>query len=503
MARESLFFDFPGKEFVKSYRDGYWDGIVKHCDKNGRFPYGLLDIMLKVLHKRNIKFQIIEPDFFLPVDTNNLDSRLHLHQKEAVVEFFKNNFCGIQFPTRAGKTFFASECIRLVSQQYKDSLSCFVVDTEDLFKQAIEDIAKFLGIKESKIGRIKADVFDPKQITVASVQTIQSIYYAKPKVKDGELKEDYQRKIKNVRERRKLLNNYLSSLNFLICDEIHESFSTKERTSIIRYKCTNLNWLLSLSATTYKSGETEENMNDLKNIELRSVFGGIKYEVFENTMKERGILANERVLFIFMEHFLSPIEYHELQDTEEIGIKKYQHYEKKIILNNIQRDNVILTVLSCLRRANLKTLALLTSKVHGRRLERLSGDKFICGNDRPEEREYWKEWFLKGIGKILIASDIYKKGITLPDVNVIYNLDGGKEDSLLIQRRGRGLGVTKDKKKMLFIDMADQFDKFFSEHSFNRIKVLEERVGKENIDVLYVNDEDFYEQLQEYIKNWK
>ena len=103
----------------------------------------------------------------------------------------------------------------------------------------------------------------------------------------------------------------------------------------------------------------------------------------------------------------------------------------------------------------------------------------------------------------MIASNIWKKGITLPQVEVFLNISGGKEDTAAVQKRGRVLGTTEDKKKALTIDIIDEYDDFFSEHCLERIKAYEKEAGEENIDVIVISDTvDIQKTILEYVKNW-
>ena len=231
---------------------------------------------------------------------------------------------------------------------------------------------------------------------------------------------------------------------------------------------------------------------------MKAITGNVSYSVPSEELKKKGILVEERLLLLTVNHDVK--NYDEFSKKEKKS--EYQHYAEKAIYTNPQRDNIVLMVLNLLFKLKIKTMCIFSSKKHGSQLEKLTGYKFICGDNPIEERLYWKKWFLNGRGKILLVSNIFKKGITLPQVQILFNIDGGKEDSLIIQRKGRVLGAYKGKKKALIIDFIDLFDKYFSEHSLNRIKVYEKEVGIDNIDVINTEESDFYEQIKEYFNSW-
>jgi len=493
-----------GSQFSTAFRDFGWDG--KHKFYNGRnntFLFGLIEIVRKELTDKSVKFQIIDEIELARIDCSTLSLKLYTHQKEAITEFFEKNFGIICIPTRGGKTFTAAEGIKLVTEQIPNSNVLFVVDGVDLLHQTIDEIASYLNISKKHIGIIQGEHFEPKQITVATVQTLQSIVTAKfRKSKKTLSAEDYRKKINDLKLRKVTLLNYFKTVNFGIFDEIHECMSSDDRLALLKHF--NFSFLLGLSATPYKKGEVEGSMNYVTNLNLLANFGGIVYVVEEQILRDRGVLAKDKVLLLLVPHEIPKHEREFMsQKQPEQSAKRYQFYENRIIFHNAFRDSIVLQLISIVRKLKIKTLLLFESIEHGKNIEKLSGEKFLFGENNKDERKYYTKHFLSGKGKILLASGIYRKGITLPEVQILINVDGGKEDSLIIQRRGRAIGATDSKQHALIIDLADEFEEFFSEHSLNRIKVYEERIGLENIDVLNVLDIDFHKTLQDYLANWQ
>lgn len=498
--RDSLTFEIPNAQYSPLYQEGKWDGKVRLFQKSTNFiDIGLVDIVLRELESQNLNYRKIDFDKqFHPIDTSNLSPDLYQHQNEGVVKFFQDEIGIIQFPTRTGKTKFAAECIRLVLEQYPEAECMFVVDTEDLLHQSAADIAKHLKIPISEVGIIQGEKLILKRITVAMVQTLQSIFS--------------KRVSKTKVQRQKLLIAYLRKVKYLLIDEIHDVVNTESRLNLFKRWFKNIYWLQGLSATSYKSGESEEDgLESLNNIKRMAFFGGISFEAKKEDMKERGIISKEKTLLLIFEHELSNQERQKLDSASIEARNKYAFYSDRLIYSNASRDQIILVVISLLRNLKFKTLGLMSSKKHGYKIEAMSGEKFLCGDSHVTEREEYKKKFLHGIGKILLASDIYKKGITLPEAEVLFNIDGGLEDSLIIQRKGRVLGVTENKKTSLTIDLIDNCENYFSEHGLNRIKVYEEHSGFENIDVIYINKlpngsidiVTFYSELRQYLEEYE
>ena len=103
---------------------------------------------------------------------------------------------------------------------------------------------------------------------------------------------------------------------------------------------------------------------------------------------------------------------------------------------------------------------------------------------------------------MLSASGIFKKGVTLPAVEVMINVDGGLEDANTIQKKGRVLGATKDKQRSLIIDFFDEFDAYFSDHSGARLQTYIDAIGEKRVGILDTEIDDCYETLERWIKRW-
>jgi len=496
----SLSYFNPNSSFSRSQ---YWDGFVRYYNKRHKtFNFGHLSTVINFLIKKDFDFQIngVDVDIFKP--TVPYTKGLHIHQLAALHAFFQTKHGIIKVPTRGGKTFIASEAIRLITIARKEYPVLFVVDSELLFNQAINDISGFLKINPESIGQIKEDTFDIKQITVAMIQTLTSITNGikrlKASTKVKEPKPDAKRtkkiltvdeiKAKRKEKRGKIndLNDYLKSVKFLIVDECHE-YSSPDRIELVK-KVDEAEFYMFLSASPFKS----ENM--FANLSNKGICGDILYEIPEQLLKERGILAKDKILLIEINHNDNPnINFNQLQG--------YRDFLDKVIVSNQQRNQIVINVCETCRKLELKTLGLFMFKKHGYNISKITGDPFITGVNDLDEREFVKKQFLDNKGGVLLASDIFKKGITLPDVEVMVNIGGGKEQSGITQKKGRVLGTTDIKKKALIVDFIDDCE-YFGEHSLKRIEVYEESVGIDNIVILNSDDEDFYPQMREFIKQW-
>ncbi|HPI18728.1 MAG TPA: DEAD/DEAH box helicase family protein [Candidatus Kapabacteria bacterium] len=469
ITKDSLSFSMPGYEYSKKFIDGYWDGKIKYFNsKNNSFPIGLLSYVVKSYEKNNISYEIVgfEPKDVSWVEFSALfKSDQRRFQRDAMLEHLKKGYGVIIIPTRGGKTYVAGELIRLLHNK-TGCKSLFITDITDAFNQAIQDISKVLNISKDQIGIIKGEKISIRNINVAMVQTLQSIM----KVSNRNKHKDRYEKIKKL----------FSENIYLIVDEVHEYGNSKSRMNLIS-SIKSKQAILGLSATPYKKDK-------IQNLNIKKLFGGEVYEISEKSLVEEKVLALNKILLI------------EIENSENSG--KYSEIIEKLIIKNKERNQIILDIIEICKDLSLKLLIMFNSKKHGRFIANLSGEQFISGDDTGNIREETKRKFLNNKGMVLLVSHIWKKGITLPEVQVLLNASGGKEQSLVVQIRGRVLGVSENKNRAMFIDFIDSGNNYLSEHSLQRIKAYEGKLDEKNIEVLNSNDSNFYNDLRTLIKEF-
>ena len=335
----------------------YSSKIEKFDKKKFTFKIGMLPSLEKYIRVHNLSYQISDYDFALPegVEIDNRMSGKYIHQRKAVEAFYRRRFGIIVVPTRGGKTFIASEILRIFLNT-DDGNFMFLTDNTTLFNQAVNDIKEYFqpygGIE---VGEIKAGKIDTgKRVTVGMIQTIQSTFSArcKDKVKKREL------------------DKYFKTLKFLCVDEIHDNCSDAK---LKTYKKANkLEYQLCLSATPYRTGTL------VQNLKLKEWSGDVLYTITEKRLRERKVLSDYRVFMLLIDH--NDIEY-------DIEVEDYNGYRKELIFESKLRNKLLMQVIGIRRELNLKTLVLFQSVEHGRSVERLSGIPFISGETESEEEE--------------------------------------------------------------------------------------------------------------------
>lgn len=451
----------------------YSDQIQMFDRRAFTFKVGMLPTLLKKLTSAGREYRLTDYDFKLPRSVK-IDERLkgkYIHQRKAVEAFFRRRIGIIVVPTRGGKTFIAGECIRIFLQtEGVTRKALFLVDSKTLFQQAIDDFKRYFEpYGDIEIGEIRAGRIDTeKRVTVGMIQTIQSTLSKRCK-ETG---------------KKNQLKNFLKTLRFLIVDEIHDNASSSKLR--IYRTCKNLTHQLSLSATPYRAEAFVENLH------LKAWSGDVVYRIKEETLRERGVLTEYKVFLLALE-----------QDSRAIRAATYAAYQKALIFNSQIRDAIVVKVIEMCRERGFKTLVMFQSVDHGRHIAELTGCTFIHGDTDNETRESVKTEFLERTdGGVLMASNIFKKGVTLPEVEILFNVDGGLENANTIQRKGRVLGATAAKKRSAIIDFMDIDDAYFSEHSSTRLNTYVKSVGEDGIGILDTAVDDWLKTLERWLTIW-
>lgn len=483
---KSLSFPVEGAIFSELYRSGKWDGNAKFYNKRKcSFNFGLLELVLEKLKEKGIvcevkderekKFPFAASDLIFKTDRE--------YQIQSVKKFIEVREGVLKIFTRLGKTVVFSEITKNFLRKYPDMIILFVCDTRDLLLQAIEDLKNFGGIEKSFIGKITGGSFKISKVTFCTVQTLDAILNRKVKI-GNDFDSYYEKKAAQKAHKKELLE-FLEKVDFLVVDECHE-FGSDARLGILRKIC-NTEFRLFLSATPFSNNSKKM----FSNLNIRSMSGEIFFEMGEKEGVEQGYLAKSKVLLLMINH----------EKNKNLPDSDYQDLVDKVIVNNDYRNGLIVNVIETLRKLNLKSLVLFFYEKHAKNISKITEDTYVYGGTDLKIRKNVKGSFLRGKGKILLATNIFKKGITFPQVQVLVNAAGGKDENNIIQKKGRALGISVGKDKAMIIDFIDIFD-YFSEHSFNRIKAYTENTGKENVVVLDTDSEDFYFDFRNLIMDW-
>ena len=438
--------------------------IEKFDRRRLTFRIGMLQTVVQYCRENNVTYTV--RDYTYPDLTVDVDKRLctdeRKYQEMAVREFYKRRFGILKVPTRGGKTFIAAEILRQFFAMESVGNALFVVDSITLFTQAVDDFRRFFqpygGIS---IGEICSGVCRVERVTVCMIQTVQRM----------------------LARNDRFIMKYLRELKMLCVDEIHDNFSSSRMR--VYKRCHNLQYQLCLSATPYKAGE----QNFTQNLRLREWSGDVVYEITEEQLRTVGVLTEYKVVMPYLQHTADECE-------------TYDDACRRMMYQNEVRDGMIVEVMRKLSNLHLKTLVLFQNLEHGRRIEQLTAFPFLSGETDGNERERVKQEFLRQKGGCLLASNIFKKGVTLPEVQVLINVDGGLEEANTIQRKGRVLGTTVCKCRSMVVDFIDDDGHWLAKHSSARMETYIREIGESSVTILDTKDGGWIDDFECRVRKW-
>lgn len=434
-------YSVPGYRFMPQYKYGGWDGRVSFL-KHNRVPAGLFRATYKEIQKEHpIQFDIAK-DFpklkaFSPGIPASTDERWAYQPVcvEAMTTAVSRGGGIVLSATATGKTAMAAMFFSRLPY------TClFVVDQLDLLYQSQKELAQWLG---EAVGVVGDSSYDPKRVTVATIQTLH----------------------KHVDDPRFL--QWYKQVQIVIVDELHEQLAHRnfevlhEIRPIARY---------GLTATL-----------QLQKKEIRTrayAFAGpvlFEFPVAEGI--EAGALTEGRVLQL--RFGWQPGEY-----------ANYREEYDSQVLHNEEKMAACQNLVSMLLAHQRHVLLLVQRVAHVQRLSKAFSatvHRIAYGEIDKVSRASSREEFERGEVNLIIANQVFKKGVSIRRIDVILDMAEMKSKNDALQKFGRGLRLHPDKTGLLYIDFGTQGNNRFSKAAKSRLRAFKSAylpVRAVNIDTL-------------------
>lgn len=400
-------FRVPGFRFIPAYKNGGWDGYIRFLKYN-RMGTGLFLAMRKTIEEEAaISFVVTDTRCLPQINPFRLGiGEARPYQIECIDAMVKASATGgiVACATGAGKTFIAAIFLKRLHGS-----AVFVVDELTLMAQAAAELQKTL---DGPIGIVGKGFFNPQRVTVATIQTISA------HIKDPKFKA------------------WFESQTVVILDEFHNQLNNRTTSAIMAM--TNAA-VFGLTATLDLSKP---------NIALPAynVAGPVIYEYSLQKGQKEGFLANGVVI---------------AAEIEQVGKRKERYTDSydRLIVNSKRRNHLIeMFVREAYKRG--KSIVLLIQRIdHLQRMTDRLGDiphEVVYGGLESAERMKAKKKFDRGKMRLIIANQVFKKGIDIKTIDFI--VDGaamqGAEDA--IQKFGRGTRILEGKIGLIYIDIFDK-----------------------------------------------
>jgi len=307
-----------------------------------------------------------------------------------------------QAPTGAGKTIMAAGII----SSFPKCKTLFLVHTKSLLEQTVK---VFNDLLDFKIGKVGDGICDIQSVTVATRQSAVSQY-------------------------QQLLSYFW---NIIIVDEAHHVNTVGGQ----------YNKLLEIIKAPIRIGLTATPLKGERGMLCEGLLGPIVELIGEKKLQEKEILAKPIV------------KIYKVPDSKVIT--KWDSwrvaYEKGIILNRTRNLLIVEKAVEFVKK-NKTLLIMVKNLEHGEILNKIFDRKysdlvvFIQGNTPNKIREQEKKDIEEGKRKIVIATSIWYEGVDIPNLSGIMIASGGKEEQLVLQRPGRAMRATENKKEFYLFD---------------------------------------------------
>lgn len=434
---DALCVEIPGSRFSPGVRKGLWDGRRHlYSVKRQTFPKGLLSRVCTLLEEAGHTVECIDlrqkkHGKAKPINRSMLVGvTLRPYQLDSVKRAIAAK-CGIQWiATNGGKTEIACATIKALLRKR----ALFLVHKKVLLNQARETIAKRLGLIEEHIGVIGEGRFDPKHITVSTIQALTR---------------------RGNPAKTKIIKQYLKTVEQLHVDEGHHTQATTWYRLI---QSIDAPWRFIYSGTPF---------GDSNGLLVEAAVGGVISRISNQTLIDLGVSAKPTIWLV------------ECDQPELPGGMAWPDVFQKGIVDNEHRNRLIAKHAARFVKKNKPVLILVRILRHGDQIvEELKARGlrvlFSHGKMPLSLVDKNKALFESGRVDVLVASTIYDEGVNVPAMRALIIGDGGKSIRSVLQRIGRGLRRKKTgKNKLDVLDFSDTTHQYLAKHSQDRLAIYE------------------------------
>lgn len=445
---ELLSFDIQGAEHSPAYKAGAWDGKKRLLTKVLKFPAGLTSKVEEFYKEHNKDIEIHDSRIFTKSKPLNIIPALKKQGKKPyyyqldAVEIAKNKSHGIiRAGTGAGKSILAALLIAKLNKP-----TVVYVIGKDLLHQLH---GLFSSLFKQPIGIIGDGQCEIHNINIATIWTVgHAIGLKVPKAdeEDSSEKSVLPEKYKDIR-------NMMGKMKVHLMDECHlAACDTVQEIS----KKINPEHVYGMSASPWR--------DDGADLLIEAFLGPKIVNISARSLVKEGFLVPPIIRFL-------PVPKYPYKSGQ------YQTIYKKYIVENVDRNNMILKGVEKLIEQNHQVLVLFNSIKHGDILYKLISEKVKCeilsGKDSKARRDEVKQQLESGVLQCVLASRIFDIGIDLPSLNGLIIGSAGKSSVRALQRIGRVIRKYEGKTHAAVIDFMDQAP-YLINHSKIRHRIYSE-----------------------------
>ena len=342
--------------------------------------------------------------------------------------------------------------IAMIAAKFNVKTVVYVIGIELLYqmKETIE--RAYPSIDVGIVGDGHCEVQD---ITVATIWSAASAFNQKAKLIDSDTTNDSARKNKKLNK--EIVRKMVRDSEMIIVDECQ--YAASNTVQFLHKESISARHRFLFSGTPWRDTGDD--------ILIEAVGGPKFYDLGATKLIKDGWLVPPKIYFL------------EVPSKRGIG-KTYQEVYQNYIVENEDRNNLIIKATRKLVKENRKTLILVTKVDHGKHLLSLLKDNLrvssLDGRNRAVDRLEAIAKMRNGELDVLIASKIFDQGIDIPELDSLVLAGSGKSSARALQRIGRVIRKGNGKKDAIVVDFYDQC-KYLREHSKARKKIYSTEKG--------------------------
>jgi len=457
---DKLSYDHPGYNFMSGGRGGFgsqgkyggWDGKVRLLQKSGKFPIGLLAMVCNFLDEKGLKHEIIDLrpniEYGKSVSQVNNDFEPRSYQTRAVKTACNKGSGIIKVATGGGKSFIISSIVA----KYNIPTIVYVIGIE-LLHQMKKTIESAYGIECGIIGGGECDV--SKQVTIMTIWSAASAFNKKVKITDNDTTLDSKKHINALNKA--MVRKKVQEAQLFIFDECQ--YAASETLQFLHRASVSAKHRFLFSGTPWRDTGDD--------ILIEAVSGPKIVDINATYLIKNDYLVKPKIYFL------------DVPVMRGVG-KNYHDVYKNYIVENDDRNDLIIKSARKLVKEGKKVLILVVRVSHGDVLmEKLSDEfrvKFLDGAKSSKMRMDSIQEMKDGELDILIASKIFDQGVDIPELDALILAGSGKSSGRALQRIGRVIRKSKGKEVAIVVEFFDNC-KYLRDHSEARIKVYKSEPG--------------------------
>lgn len=479
-----------------------WSGYTHLFNvTKGSFPAGLLERIIEALIKEQIPYSVSRA-FEYPAPYLDLSPTFAFTPTEdqiAAVDALAKHNNGIgKLPTGFGKTSFVASS--LIAK--KGVRSLFLANQRVLTDDAKSDFDSVFAGNFVKIGMIGDGVYDPGDITVASIQTIASalkpptekeyqlakyqLDLAKTRLTyttDEEHRKECLHDIKKCTQKCKSIEKkmqrheeilaFLKTIDLFVVDEA-QVLGTDQWNTFLHLCPAPYRYTLSATDTRTDGGR----------IQIVAATGERRFESSAAEQIEKGRLSEFLGHFVKFDHKMDP------DLTRDLTMDYHQAYDLFIVHNEKRNQHLCAKTIEWAK--DYCVLALVTRKEHGEIVRRMLIEMglpetecfYIDGDTPKKERKETIEAFRRSEFRVLLGTSIFDVGFNAKNAAKLVRFNAGGSEVREPQRAGRTVRLREDGSIGESYDVLDLNVPFFEAQGWKRRKYLQDEFGKERVKIL-------------------